>query len=105
MKYRGSISGLVRFAKSAGKTHYTSLLKRQNEKNGTSVCFGQVINIKNIIANATHYELFNKDGTERIFTDRILIFTISRMIKKEKEKLKSVNSPSTGSKSIRTVRK
>ena len=106
MKYRGSISGLVRFAKSAGKTHYTSLLKRQNEKNGTSVGFGQVINIKNIIANATHYELFNKDGTEkRIFTDRILIFTISRMIKKEKEKLKSINSPPTGSKSIWTVRK
>ena len=103
MKYRGS-SGLVRFAKSAGKTHYTSLLKRQNKKNGTSVGFGQVINIKNIIANATHNELFNKDGTEkRIFTDRILIFTISRMIKKEK--LKSINSPSTSSKSIWTVRK
>ena len=63
-------------------------------------------NVKNIIANATHNELFNKDGTEkRIFTDRILIFTISRMIKKEKNKLKKINSPSTSSKSIWTVRK
>jgi len=106
MKYRGSISGLIRFAKSAGKTYYTSLLERQNENNGTSIGFGQVTNVKNIIANATHNELFNKDGTEkRIFTDRILIFTISRMIKKEKNKLKKINSPSTSSKSIWTVRK
>lgn len=106
MKYRGSISGLVRFAKSAGKTHFTNLLKRQNEKNGTSVGFGQVTNVRNIVANATHNELFNKDGTEkRIFTDQILIYTIIRMVKKEKEKLKSINSPSTSSKSIWTVRK
>ena len=106
MKYRGSISGLIRFAKSEGKTYYTSLLERQNENNGTSVGFGQVTNVKNIVANATHNELFNKDGTEkRIFTDRILIFTISRMIKKEKDKLKKINSSSTSSKSIWTVRK
>jgi hypothetical protein len=106
MNYKGSLSGLVRFAKGKGKTVILKLLEESNKKNETSVQFGQVINIKNIIKNATHNELYNKDGTEkRIFTDRILIFTISRIIKKERDKLKKINSPSSSSKSIWTVRK
>jgi len=106
MNYKGSLSGLVRFAKGKGKPLILKLLEKSNKKNETSVQFGQVVNVKNIVENATHNELHNKDGTEkRIFTDRILIFTISRMIKKEKEKLKKINSPSTSSKSIWTVRK
>jgi len=104
MKYKGSLSGLVRYAKGDGKENIIMLLDATNEKNSTNVSFGEVANIKNIIDNATESELFNSDGTEkRVFTFRILVYTLSRIVKKEK--LKSLNSASTSSESIWTVKK
>lgn len=106
MRYRGSLSGLIRYAKGSGKLDLENLIDAENKKHGTTVQFGQVANTKNIVANAKESELFNRDGTEkRIFTYQILIYTLSRIIKKEKEKFKKLNSPSTSSKSIWTVKK
>jgi hypothetical protein len=106
MRYRGSLSGLIRYAKSSGKSDLENLIDTENKKHGTNIQFGQVANIKNIVSNATEFELFNKDGTEkRIFTFQIIIYTLSRIIKKEKEKLIKLNTPSTSSKSIWTVKK
>ena len=106
MKYKGSLSGLVRYVKGHAKEDLIILLDATNKKNGTSVSFGQVANIKNIVANATEFELFNRDGTKKIiFTFRTIIYTLSRIVKKEKEKLKSLNSALTSSESIWTVKK
>ena len=49
MNYKGSLSGLVRFAKGKGKPLILKLLEKSNKKNETSVQFGQVVNVKNIV--------------------------------------------------------
>jgi hypothetical protein len=46
MNYKGSLSGLVRFAKGKGKTVILKLLEEFNKKNETSVQFGQLLILK-----------------------------------------------------------
>ena len=80
-----SISGLVRYAKNEGRNDIEKLISATNKSKGTSIKFGQVANAKNILANATDREKFNKDGSKKLlFSFWLVILTVGRIAKAEK---------------------
>ena len=105
MNYKGSLSGLVRYAK---RNHDTiqGQIDEKNQQLGTNVTFGQVANTKNIVQSATHAELYNEDGSEkRVFSSKILSRTITRLAKRELEEKKLVSDKHLFPSSVWPVRK
>ena len=97
-----SLSGLVRYAKNEGKNDLQKLISATNKSKGTSVTFGQVANIRNIVAHATERELFKNIATEKgefvkgekktLFSFWLVLQTVGRIAKVQKSELAKINS-------------
>jgi len=97
-----SLSGLVRYAKSEGKNDLQKLIDATNKSKGTNVTFGQVANIRNIVAHATERELFKNLSTEKgefikgekktLFSFWLILQIVGRIAKVQKAELAKVNS-------------
>ena len=97
-----SLSGLVRYAKSEGKNDLQKLIDATNKSKGTSVKFGQVANIRNIVEHATERELFKNLSTEKgefikgdkktLFSFWLILQTVGRIAKVQKSELAKINS-------------
>jgi len=98
-----SLSALVKYVNSEGKTDIQKMLDATNKKEGTKVNIKQVANIKNITRLATERELnfnanpdktkgakFIKGEQKRLFSLWLVLLTIGRLAKEEKLILKAV---------------
>ena len=97
-----SLSALVKYVNSEGKTDIEKMLDATNKSKGTKVNIKQVANIKNITRLATERELnynlntdktkgakFIKGEQKRLFSLWLVILTIGRLASEEAEINKS----------------
>tara|TARA_R110000765_G_scaffold89166_3_gene170275 strand:+ start:4139 stop:4570 length:432 start_codon:yes stop_codon:yes gene_type:complete len=90
-----SMSALVRYCKGDGKQDLQKLIDATNKRNNTKVQFGQVANIKTIVANASERELFKNANPDKskgakfikgekksLFSFWLVVLTVGRLAKK-----------------------
>ena len=86
-----SLSALVRYCKGEGRQDLEKIIEATNVANKKGIAkgklkkvsFGQVANVKNIVANATERELNDKQGNKKeLFSFWLVVLTVGRLARK-----------------------